>query len=377
MTERPTGVAEDGEGADIGDDDDEMTTPSMPMLTWRMGLQAFFGFALAILLIAVGLPFMTNTTWKAIGHHLNLVGPRASFEMFGIMLLGLAAYTFTLTAAIPGLSHVKASIINVSGSAVSNILPGGGAVGMASTYLMLRSWGFKRRNISTGLIVSGLWNVLARIALPLIGIAAVSSQTEAMPTIVRRAVWWGGVTGLLLLIAFAFILTSPRWTAWLGDQVDSRFGHLLARLRRGEAKGQPIGIKHLMLDQRARISTVTKHGWFGMTFGVAGQLGIWFILFWRAMAAVHVDLPIAELFAAYAIGRLMTAIPITPGGLGFTELAVVGVLVAWGANSAAALAGALIFALFTHVAEIPLGAVGWLAWLTSPKVSLTSKPLPS
>ena len=161
-------------------DDDDANAPVMPKLSWRLVINAVLGMALAAVMIGA-LPWFTSTTWGEIGHHLDLVGPKASAECMGIMLLGLAIYTFTLSAALPGLSHLKASIINVSGAAVSNILPGGGAVGMASTYMMLRSWGFARRNISTGLIVSGIWNVLFRIGMPLLGIAAVSQSTDAMP----------------------------------------------------------------------------------------------------------------------------------------------------------------------------------------------------
>ncbi|RNI22216.1 lysylphosphatidylglycerol synthase transmembrane domain-containing protein [Flexivirga caeni] len=352
-----------------GDDDGE--TPVMPKFSPRLAIHASLGIVLAGVIIA-SLPWFTHTSWAKIGHHLDLMGPQAALECMGIMLLGLAVYTFTLSAALPGLSHLKASIINVSGSAVSNVLPGGGAVGMASTYMMLRSWGFARRNISTGLIVSGIWNVLFRVGMPLAGIAAVSQSTDAMPSIVRRGAWWGGVIGLLLLIGFVVALSRPQWTAWLGDQLDERVGPLLARMRRGDNKGTPLHIKHLLLDQRARISTVTKHGWFPMSLGVIGQLGLWFLLFWRVMAAVHVDLPVADLFAAYAISRLMTAIPFTPGGLGFTEASAAVVLTFWGANPPAVAAGVLIFALFTHIAEIPLGAFGWLAWWAMPKVGAPS-----
>lgn len=353
-------------------DEDDGTPPAMPRLTARLVLNALLGIALAAVLIGA-LPWFTKTTWGQIGHHLRLVGPQAALQCLGIMLLGLAVYTFTLSAALPGLSHLKASIINVSGSAVSNILPGGGAVGMASTYMMLRSWGFDRRNISTGLIVSGIWNVLFRVGLPLMGIAAVSQSTHTLPSIVRRGAWWGGIIGLLLLIGFVVALIRPTWTAWLGDQLDQRVGTLIGRMRRGANKGTPYNIKHLLLDQRARISTVTKHGWFPMSFGVVGQLALWFLLFWRVMSAVHVDLPVADLFAAYAIGRLMTAIPFTPGGLGFTEASTVVILVFWGANPAAAGAGVVLFAIFTHIAEIPIGALGWLAWWAMPKARVSAK----
>ena len=73
------------------------------------------------------------------------------------------------------------------------------------------------------------------------------------------------------------------------------------------------------------------------------------------------------MFAAYAVGRLLTTVGVTPGGLGVTEAGTLAVLVAWGADKPAAAAGVLVFALFTHLLEVPLGALGWLAWWLMPK----------
>ena len=54
--------------------------------------------------------------------------------------------------------------------------------------------------------------------------------------------------------------------------------------------------------------------------------------------------------------------------IGVAEAGIILVLASWGANQPAAAAGALLFAIFTHVAEIPLGALGWFAWWVGPKV---------
>ena len=78
----------------------------------------------------------------------------------------------------------------------------------------------------------------------------------------------------------------------------------------------------------------------------------------------------ADLFAAYALGRLLTAVGVTPGGLGITEAGTLAVLVAWGADKPAAAAGVLVFAIFSHLLEVPLGAIGWAAWWSMPKVDL-------
>jgi uncharacterized protein (TIRG00374 family) len=89
------------------------------------------------------------------------------------------------------------------------------------------------------------------------------------------------------------------------------------------------------------------------------------------MQLVGLQMSFSHLFAAYAVGRLLTAVGITPGGLGVTEGGAVIVLVAFGAAPAEALAGAVLFSLFTHVMEIPLGALAFLGWALSKKTAPT------
>lgn len=339
--------------------------PEMPKFTWKSAANALLGMGLAAALIIWGLPWLAKTTWTEIGVRLQTVGLLPSLGFAALMLAGLWIYTFTLTASWPGISHTRAAIVNVTGSAVANTMPGGGATALAASWVILRSWGFKRRAISTGLIVSGVWNVLARIALPLLGIVLVSRNKHDLPPAVSNGAWWGGVAGLLLLVGFIVALTSPVRTRKLGSWLDRRVSPLIARVR----KGRQPRLEHLLVDQQSRMSALTRRGWFPMTLGVVGQLLIWFVLFWQIMRAVGVDLPVTDLFAAYAIGSLLRAVGITPGGLGVAEAGIILVLGSWGADHTSAAAGALLYAIFTNVAEIPLGALGWLAWWMGPKAA--------
>lgn len=59
---------------------------------------------------------------------------------------------------------------------------------------------------------------------------------------------------------------------------------------------------------------------------------------------------------------------VTPEGLGFTETGTAAVLVGWGADPAQATAGVVLFSIFTQPMEVPLGALGWVAWSLSPKL---------
>ena len=113
-----------------------------------------------------------------------------------LVVVGLWCYTFTLTGSLHGLRHWQALIVNVCGSSVGNLLPGGGAAGLAATYTICRSWGFSRRDISTSAIVTGVWNVMARIALPVVAIVALYSGAENIPSALEDAALAATFSGL-------------------------------------------------------------------------------------------------------------------------------------------------------------------------------------
>ena len=77
----------------------------------------------------------------------------------------------------------------------------------------------------------------------------------------------------------------------------------------------------------------------------------------------------SHMFAAFAVGRLLSAIGVTPGGVGVTEGGAVAVLVALGADPEQALSGTVLFSLYTHVMEVPLGALAFLGWAVSKKTA--------
>ena len=134
-------------------------------------IQAVVGLGLAAALLIWGLPYFAKTSWPEIWAQMRSVPLSHIIGFQVLMLAGLWCYTFTLTGSLAGLTHPQALMVNVAGSAAGNLLPGGGAMGAAATYGMYRSWGFTPRDISTSLIVSGVWNVLGRMALPVLGIS--------------------------------------------------------------------------------------------------------------------------------------------------------------------------------------------------------------
>lgn len=330
-------------------------------------MQTVIGLVLAIVLVVWWLPRIAGTTWGAVFVTLSHVGFGSVIMLFGLLCLGLWSYTFTLTGSLPGLRHMQALIVNLCGSSAGNFLPGGGAAGVTVTYAAFRSWGFSRRAISTSIIVTGVWNILARMILPVGALIALIVAGGNLPVAVIRGGLIGAAAGLTLLALFIAALLSERVTRTLGRVVNQ----VLRPLHRRFKSLHEVGVNEFVKDQRVRIVSVVHHGWLKMTFGITAFFGVFYVLFWQIMHLVGLQMPFSHMFAAYAVGRLLTAVGVTPGGVGVTEAGAVIVLIAFGADPAQALAGTVLFSLFTHVMEVPLGALAFLGWALSKKTAPT------
>lgn len=329
----------------------------------RQLVQFALGMGLAVVLLVWGLPHFAKTSWGDIWGVIRTVPALHVVGFQVLMLVGLYCYTFTFTGSLRGLTHGKALIVNLCGSSVSNLLPGGGAVGLAATYAICRSWGFSRRATSTSAIVTGVWNVLARIALPVVAILVLVIGGVTLPKALTDLAVAGSLTGLGVIGVIAGMLASERVALRLGGLLDRMIGPLVRR-RRPEST---MSVEDLVRDLRARIIDVVSWRWWSMTLGMIGFFGAYYALFVLVMRETGVILPLNLLFAAYAIGRLLTAVGITPGGVGVTEVATTAVLVGWGAGNAEATAGVVLFSIVTHLMEVPLGGLGWLLWSLSAK----------
>lgn len=329
----------------------------------RQGAQAVVGLALAAALLYWGLPWVTHTTWPQITALVTGVGPGTFAVLLGLMMLGLFCYTFTLAGSMPGLGHVRALIANLAGSSVSNVLPGGGAFGAALTYAMFRSWRFSHRAISTSILVTTVWNLLARVLLPVVAAILLVPAQAALPAPIVQGALAGGAGGVLVAGVLIAVVASRRAAAALGRAGDVVLASLLRRRSSGAPPRRDVAA--IALDLRATIIDIVRHRWVPLTFGLVGFMGVYFVLFALCARAVGADTPWPHLFAAYAVGRLLTAVAVTPGGIGVSEAGAAAVMVALGAPGDVAAATVTLFALFSFVLEIPFGAVAFVGWLAT------------
>ncbi len=333
--------------------------PRTPAAIARQVLQGLASLALAVALLGWLLPALTGTPWSTILGIVTGVGWPTFFGLLAWMFLGLSCYTFTLTGSLPGLRHRQAILANLAGSGVSNLLPGGGAVGAGLTYAMYRSWRFCHRDIGTSILVTAVWNMLARVLLPVVAALVLLPSTQQVPAPMLRGALLGGVGGALIAGSLIAMIASRRATRGVGRVVD-RIVRLVARRERGSRD-----VERLALDLRDTTIGVIRGRWLPMTVGLVGFMGVYFVLFRECLEAVGVHLSWPHAFAAYAVGRLLTTVAVTPGGIGVAEAGAAAVLLAFGVPGEGTAAAVTLFALYSFVLEIPLGALAIVVWLNT------------
>ncbi len=336
----------------------EVVTPRSTRDLLTKIVQVVLGLGIAVVLLGWVLPWLTHTSWHQIGWELRRLGWGKALLLFGFMMAGLYAYTFTLSASLPGLKHAPALIVNLCGSGVSNSMPGGGAVGVAAQYAIFRSWGFSHRNIGTSLIITSIWNLLVRAILPIVAVLWLfASGTTDLPHLIVLGVGGAVLVAAVMVGLAVAILASDRSAHAIGKVLNRIVRPVLRLLK----KNDQVDVEAIALDMRARVIGVVRPGWLSLTFGIVGFLGIYFFLFRECMLAFGIDLPWAQAFACYALSRMLTMVPLTPGGIGVTELAA-GLMVAFGAGGHQAAAAVVLFAIYSHILEIPLGMLAFVAW---------------
>jgi putative heme transporter len=83
----------------------------------------------------------------------------------------------------------------------------------------------------------------------------------------------------------------------------------------------------------------------------------------RSFGVSEQEVSTAEAFAVYAFSRLLSAVPITPGGVGLIDLGYIGGLTAFDSAEKTQIVGAvLLFRALTYGIQIPVGGFTYIIW---------------
>ena len=274
--------------------------------------------------------------------------------------LDIATYAPPWVASLPGLSYLHATRVTLASTALSLVAPGGAAVGVATSFAMLKAWGFRGRPVGLAVAVISVWNQLMILGVPILAVAALVAQGDRNRTVELVAAIALGVFAVIVT-AFAVGLSSARLAHRVGERAARIANWFKALFRRAPVTWNG----EVFVRFRAEAIVLIRGRWRFITFAtLANHLTVFLVLLvaLRAVGIPRSHVTIVEAFAAWALARVLGSIPITPGGVGFVELGLTGVLVAFGASNAEAVAATLIYRFLIMVPTIVLGLVAASTW---------------
>jgi putative heme transporter len=293
--------------------------------------------------------------------HMASIGPWWWVVLAVVTAVTQVSGVWVYQAALPGLRLRDGFVQIETTSAISSSVPAGGTVAIGMTYKMFRSFGFDETGISTAIIVTGVWNLGAKLGLPVIAVgflAFTSRPPKAALTAAAFGILVTIVAGLVLWLLFR----SKSIAHWLGRRADKAANWARRRLHR-QATNR---IEQALLDFRIQtVETARIRGWrLTGAMLVSQVVGIVLILaIVRAVGISSGRVSFLAVLTSFAVARLAGALPITPGGMGTIDSAFIGMLAAFGTSASRALAADLMWRLTTYLAPILLGIVTYLAWI--------------
>jgi uncharacterized membrane protein YbhN (UPF0104 family) len=298
--------------------------------------------------------------------------------VFAAAAASMVSTWFMICSVLPSIRLREAAAVNLGSNAVANTLPAGGALAMGVSWAMLSSWGVSTAEYVLYTLVSGIWNVFARLGLPVLAVLVL--LTVGRP---RAGLIVAAAVGLAMLAAAAaalgLLIRSETFALRAGRALQRALA-LACRLLRRQAS---FDVPGSLLGFRGRAGVlIAGRGWRITATTAASNLTLWLVLLacLRGVGLSQAQVSWQTSLAAFASVRLLTVLPITPGGLGITELGLVGILAADAGHSAGHGAGAqvtaavLLYRAVTYLPPIPLGAIACLTWRHAPGL-IHAKPV--
>ena len=286
---------------------------------------------------------IAGVSWREVLSVLRDVRPRELALLALIWMGGLGIYARVLAAAMPGLGVRRSLVLNLGGSAVSNVLPLGGAVATALNWRMARTWGHSTPAFAAYCALTNALDVLTKLALPVVAVGTFALLSLHVPAVLWTVAGGCAVAAVLILAVPVWVLRrDPRHTS-------------------GEA-GWRARMRSSVRDSADRVRELLARGWATMVPASVGYVVTQVLLLVVCLRVVGLEPAFTVVLMAAAIERLGTLIPLTPGGTGVAEIGTIAWLVAAGLDPVGVVAGVLLYRVFLIVLDIPVGGVLLAAW---------------
>jgi uncharacterized protein (TIRG00374 family) len=241
----------------------------------------------------------------------------------------------------------------LASGAIGSVVPGGAATAGAVAYKMLTKAGVRSADVASGLTASSIASTAIVFAMPVLAIPAFIGGVVAPDGLIQTA--YVGVIGFIavaVLAAGAFGWDAPLTIVGRGAR------WVIQRFKPGRAADLP----ERLIAQRNRMRETFGRRWHVAVAGAVGKVGFDYLALVCCLGAVGARPEPSLVLLAYVGGALLALIPVTPGGLGFVEAGLTGLLTAAGVGAQQALVSTLAYRLVSFWLPLPAGAVAHLMY---------------
>jgi putative heme transporter len=298
-----------------------------------------------------------------------------SWEDWLVILASVAANVATSgppwMAAVPGLSYGRAMLMTQTTTLVTTVLPLGEAVGIATQVKMLSDWRFRAHAITAGLVLVTIWNQTVNVAIPIFSIAALGPSKGNRYLLVVSAL--AAVALVAIIGALVYAMRGDAAAEHLGDLA----GRVVSALARPLRRGPFTDWGPRLVTQRRETIDVVSGRWHWLTLAtLCNQLTLFGVLLACLDSMGLHGISTLEALAAWSFTRLLASVPITPGGLGVTELGMTAALVGFGGGRTPVVTAVLLYRILTFVPTIVVGSICALIWRYQERRPKLREPVP-
>jgi len=281
---------------------------------------------------------------------------RSVFPLWFVPIFVLEALSFVsiwalLRIALRTDDWFDVATAQLTGNALSRALPGGVATGGATQYQMLTRSGFNGTTVTTSLTAVGLLSTATLFTLPVVALPALIFGLAVDSRLVRGAII-AAVLAAFLLSGAAFLVFSDKVVHAVGVAID----WLAARIRRPSTT-QPYAVR--LPEARNFVRAALADSWKQALPAAYGNQLFDYGALTVSLYAVGARVDPVPVLLAFVLASVLAMIPLTPGGLGFVEAGLTGVLTLAGVSAEHAVLGTLLYRLFSYWLPLPAGAIAW------------------
>ncbi len=277
------------------------------------------------------------------------------FFLMGALMTGAFISLWELNRiAVPGLSWFVASTSQLVSNAAIKLTPGGIVAGGAFYFRMLAVSGVPMNQAAAALAAVGVLSNLVLFALPAVALV-IAALSAPIPDGMLPVAIAGTILFIVMFTASVVLVRFDRPLHALGRLVErmvrlsaKRFNRDWSFTEDGLVQSRDLVVEALGERWRRALAFATLNWLLDYATLVV------------ALIAIGADPRPSLILLAFAGAAVLGMIPITPGGLGFVEAGLVGMLTIAGIPASDALLATLAYRLFQFWLPIPAGLVAYI-----------------